>query len=606
MNTFEANLAALASRAPSLASAVRHAAGGILTVTPARSGVPTATVDGRAIHSGYDPRREADAWSRAQAAACRAEEFIVVLGVGLLYHVEALRGGIPRDTAVVVIVPDVNELHDACAARSMNEWIEGVEWLWGSTDTIAKSLEQKHRVLRIISYAPASSLHAPFHADLERLIRQHLAARAGGRVHVTLVGPIYGGSLPIARYAAAALEELGHRVTWIDHSAHHGSYGVMDSLKDQRHRVTLQSRLADLLGELTIARMAEDPPDLVLALAQAPLSLPLLEHIRRKHFVTAMWFVENYRHLTYWQQIAAGYNHWFVIQKEACEKALRYAGAKQVSYLPMAADPSIHRPMILTPDEQTELGADVSFVGAGYANRRDLLPRLLTKEWTFKLWGNEWDGVSPPLASALQRTGSRIDTDTCVKVFNATSVNINLHSWTGQGLDPDGDYINPRTFELAACGAFQLVDGRSLLSEVFTKEQVATFSGSDEIVPHVRTWVGDETGRRQMAHAARQRVLSEHTYVHRMRQLLAQLGVSRPDRLGAILQGERQACALIERSQPVPELIPVLSEFPAGERVELKDVAARIRARGTSGTLSREDLLLLMLDEYRTEHRDLL
>src|SRR3954451_23393228 len=118
MNTFEANMAALASQNAPLASAVRHAAGGILTVAPARSGVPTATVEGRAIHSAYDPRREAEAWSRAQAAVCGAEELIVVLGVGLLYHVEALRAGMPRDTSVVVIVPDVNELHDACAARS--------------------------------------------------------------------------------------------------------------------------------------------------------------------------------------------------------------------------------------------------------------------------------------------------------------------------------------------------------------------------------------------------------------------------------------------------------------------------------------------------------
>jgi spore maturation protein CgeB len=605
MNTFECNLAAIASEDAALATALRASRGGALHITPARNGQPTATVSGRSLHSAYDPRREAETWAAAQAAVCRPGEILIVLGVGLLYHVEALRTCVPRDTTIGMIVPDLNELHDVCMARSLDRWVREVEWLWGPVERIAASLASTDCPLRFVSYAPAAALHASVHADLERLIRQHVSARAGGQVHVAVVGPIYGGSLPIANYAAAALKQLGHRVTWIDHSLHQASYGVMTGLKDPRHRATLQSRLADLLGQVTIARIAEDPPDVVLALAQAPMTLPLLEHLRKKNFVTAMWFVENYRHLTYWQQVAAGYDHWFVIQKQSCEEALRYAGAKQVNYLPMAAEPSVHHPMTLTSEERTTFGADVSFVGAGYANRCDVLPRLLTKEWAFKLWGNEWDGVTS-LATVLQRGGTRIDTETCMKVFNGTTVNINLHSWTGDGLDPDGDFVNPRTFELAACGAFQIVDDRTLLPEIFTKEQLLTFSRPDDLAPLVRQWLRDEEGRRQMAEAARQRVLAEHTYGHRMRQLLAQIGVSQPDRVGAILQGERQAGALVGRSKAVPELIPVLAEFASQERVELKDVAVRIRERGMTAALSREDLLILMLDEYRMETRDLL
>ena len=154
--------------------------------------------------------------------------------------------------------------------------------------------------------------------------------------------------------------------------------------------------------------------------------------------------------------------------------------------------------------------------------------------------------------------------------------------------------------------AFQIVDERTLLPDIFTREQLVTANSPDDLVPHVRQWLRDEAGRKQMADAARERVLAEHTYVHRMRQLLAQIGISQPDRVGAILQGERQAGALLERSESVPELIPVLAQFATQERVELKDVAARIRARGTSAVLAREELLILMLDEYRMETRDLL
>jgi len=52
-------------------------------------------------------------------------------------------------------------------------------------------------------------------------------------------------------------------------------------------------------------------------------------------------------------------------------------------------------------------------------------------------------------------------------------------------------------------------------------------------------------------------------------------------------------------------LTTLLSQFPSGQRVELKDLAALIRSRGAGTELSREDLLILMLDSYRTETRDL-
>jgi spore maturation protein CgeB len=360
-----------------------------------------------------------------------------------------------------------------------------------------------------------------------------------------------------------------------------------------------------MLSRVTMAQLAEDPPDLVLSLAQAPLILPMLEQLRRKRFLTAMWFVENYRHLTYWQQLAAGYDFWFVIQQEPCIAALKQAGAKEVRYLPMAADPSVHRPLELTQAEREEYGSDVSFVGAGYANRRAIFPRLLGHEWTFKLWGNEWDGATD-LASVLQRHGARIDTGTCQKVFNASTVNLNLHSWAGTGLDPDGDFVNPRTFELAACGAFQLTDRRALLPDVLAADEVATVSSPDELPGAITHWLGEPEQRLAMAAHARQRVLAEHTYAHRMRDLLSQVGVASPDRIGSILRGARQSEALAAAAtDSFPSLASTLRTFPPTQRVELKQIAAQIRSRGSTGALSREDLMVLMLDEYRSEAKDL-
>lgn len=560
--------------------------------------------DGQWIHSSYDPKKEAVGWAEAQLKEWNEGEIGVVVGVGLLYHVEALMAAKPPDARLAVVVPDLSLLKEAAAARQFGAWCDGVQWIWGTANEMAGQLSSKGAPLRFFTYAPAARLHAAAHRELETALKRTIAAQANGRLHVAVVGPIYGGSLPIAHHVVNALEALGHRVTWLDQSPHHQSYESFGGYRDARHRLTMQSRFADVLSLGTITHLAEDPPDLVLAMAQAPLTLAVLEHLRKKKFLTAMWFVENYRHLTYWQQLAAGYDYWFVIQQTDCISALKRAGAHHVHYLPMAADPAVHRPLELSKAEQEEFGADVSFVGAGYQNRRTLLPRWLSKEWSFKLWGNEWDGARD-LMPVLQRGGARIDTETCMKVFNATAINLNLHSCGGDSLDAQADFVNPRTFELAACGAFQLVDDRSLMAGLFTADEMVCFKQAGDVPGLISRWLHDAAGRRTIAEAARARVLREHTYRHRVQDLLSAIGLDHPDRIGSILRGERTADRLAEAASTPPELVPLLRYFPKGRRVELKDVAEQIRARGAGTTLQREELLILMLDSYRAETRDL-
>lgn len=604
MDYLSQNLEGLRNTFPALMQAVKDCGGGLLTMTASREGSASATHDGQWVHSSYDPRKEARAWADAQLREWQAGEIGVVLGVGLLYHVEALAAIKPAGSRLAVVVPDISILKDAANVRPFGAWFNAIEWIWGTPQEMADQLASKSVPLRILTYAPAARLHTAAHQQLETCLREVLSAGQGGQLHVAVVGPIYGGSLPIAHYVVKALEALGHRVSWIDHSLHQPSYEAFGTYRDQRHRLTMQSRFADVLSLSTVTHLAEDPPDLVLALAQAPLTLAVLEHLRKKKFLTAMWFVENYRHLTYWQQLAAGYDYWFVIQQAECIDALKRAGAQHVNYLPMAADPDVHGPRTLTVDEQAEFGADVSFVGAGYANRRVLLPRWLSNEWSFKLWGNEWDGVTG-LSSVLQRNGARIDTATCLNVFNGTAINLNLHSCAGEDLDQHADFVNPRTFELAACGAFQLVDDRSLMSNLFSQDEVVRFQRGDQVPGLIRRWLRDPQGRRAVAETARQRVLRDHTYQHRVKDLLATIGFHQPDRIGAILRGARDAARLADRASATPELIPLLRQFPGNQRVELKDIAARIRARGVGQTLAHEELLILMLDSYRAETRDL-
>ena len=605
MDVLKKNVGILCHQDQVLAAQILQVPGGTLSIQPAKSGMPTALVNSRYLHSAYDPVREAECWAEERMKDCQAGETIVVLGVGLLYHVQALRRVLSHDHVIMVVVPDLSEFVDCLSIRSLEGWGEQVLWVSGSMTDIAARVTQGAKRVRILSYEPAATVHHDSYEHFRLELRDHLAQQLSGALHIMVVGPIYGGSLPVARYVVNALEALGHRVSWVDHSPHYAGYQNFETIRDHRLRATVQQRMSETLAVVSLAHVAEDPPDLVLALSQAPLTMAVLEQMRRKKVLTAMWFVENFRHLTYWQQMVTGYDFWFVMQQAACLDAFRKAGASQVSYLPLAAEPAIHQPMSLTPQERQEFGADVSFLGAGYRNRRHILPSLVGHGWTFKLWGNEWDNPVA-LESVLQREGARIDTPTSVKIFNATSVNINLHSYTGDGFDPEGDGVNPRTFELASCGAFQVVDARTLLPALFDESMMAVINSPEQLLSTVQTYLHEPARRMAMAESSRKRVLEAHTYVHRMKTLLGAVGMASPDRLGAILQGDRHAGSLMARSGKSPELIPMLKPFPQTDRVELVDVAKIIRKKGPEAQLNREELLILMMDEYRQEKRDFL
>ncbi|MDH4362448.1 MAG: DUF3880 domain-containing protein, partial [Nitrospirota bacterium] len=336
MNVLQQNVGILRYQDQVLAAQILQVPGGTLFIQPAKSGMPTALVNSRYIHSAYDPVREAERWAEQRIKDCQAGETIVVFGVGLLYHVQALRQMLSHEQVMVVVVPDLSELADCVSVRSLEGWGERVLWVAGPIADMAARVTQNAKRVRILSYEPAATVHHEAYEHFRRKLQDRLAQQLSGALHIMVVGPIYGGSLPVARYVVNALEALGHRVSWVDHSPHYAGYRTLDTIRDNRLRLAVQQRLSDTLGVISLAHVAEDPPDLVLALSQAPLSMAVLDQMRRKKVLTAMWFVENFRHLTYWQQMVAGYDFWFVMQRESCLDAFRKAGAKHVSYLPLA------------------------------------------------------------------------------------------------------------------------------------------------------------------------------------------------------------------------------------------------------------------------------
>jgi spore maturation protein CgeB len=85
-----------------------------------------------------------------------------------------------------------------------------------------------------------------------------------------------------------------------------------------------------------------------------------------------------------------------------------------------------------------------------------------------------------------------------------------------------------RPFELAACGAAIVSNPHAGIERWFEPgEQIIVVNDADEAVEAYRSLLDDPGLAQRMGESARQRVLDEHTYAQRARQLLGYLGLNK-------------------------------------------------------------------------------
>lgn len=337
-------------------------------------------------------------------------------------------------------------------------------------------------------------------------------------LNILVVGPLYGGSLSIATYVTNALSKLGHKSVLLDNSVFNSGRIVLEQIS--RNRKIVSQLVADYLQIITqgvYAKAIDMGAQIVFFLAQAPGTPQLLENLRQAGIPTAFWFVEDAQLFDYGLKIAPFYDVFFHIQQGWFEKKLKNVGARVIHYLPLAADPQIHKPLSLTEEQRRYYGSDLSHVGSGYYNRRCFFANLT--DYNFKIWGDNWDNASL-LQKSIQHHGTRKSTEEMAIIFNASKINLNLHSSSFcEGINPNGDFVNPRTFEIAACGNFQLTDERQLLPDLFEPGvEIAVFHDLTSCRNAIDFYLSHPEQARCIAEAGRGKVLRAHTYVHRMRE----------------------------------------------------------------------------------------
>ncbi|MFL6007773.1 MAG: glycosyltransferase [Gaiellaceae bacterium] len=210
-----------------------------------------------------------------------------------------------------------------------------------------------------------------------------------------------------------------------------------------------------------------------------------------------------------------------VSNSEGGLERLRDLGARRAEAVFWGADPELFRP------HDVEKEYDVFFYGYGDKFRRDWMqamvgdPSRQAPEIDFVLGGRDFRGDT-----GNARTVGDVTFNVFSRAISAARINLNITRRPHASVHASS---TARPFELAASGAAIVSNPYDGVDRWFEPgSELVVVESADEALAAYRELLADPAQAEELARRARERVLDEHTYAHRARQLLELAGVAQP------------------------------------------------------------------------------
>lgn len=291
-------------------------------------------------------------------------------------------------------------------------------------------------------------------------------------------------------------------LNWYDTAIHAGVQ--VGGFSADAYRTQTFNRQSMASAHITKA-ILEYWPDVVLSVSGHNYHLKDADILRKVGIRTAVLLTESPYFGELEGMIAQHYDMAFTNER-------RSATRLNAAYLPHAYDPAVH-----TPDGPKGDPSDVIFIGSLFDERRDLFNAADWAGINF-LWRGHDMSETPADVVPNQETAA---------YYRATKIALNHHRTTtshGSGHHiavDEAESLGPRAYEIAACGAFQLMDdSRPEAREVF-RDSLATYKAGDsaDLTRQVRWWL-DHPDMREIWAAAQSDCVQPHSWTNRARQLL--------------------------------------------------------------------------------------
>lgn len=316
----------------------------------------------------------------------------------------------------------------------------------------------------------------------------------------------------ITEYMERAVEALGHELVRFDDRCH-----IIPGRL--RYRVPWLNRWdLDRINRRLVSRALRSGVDLVIVTGGDRVQGETVRRLKDHGVATALWTTDPPRRTAPILQAAPFYDHLFCQGSEFVD-IFRASGFSRARWLPVGCEPESQRPVELSERDRGLYGSDVVFVGSYYEERARLFESLCG--FDLALWGPGWERLPPRSPLRKHVRGAHCTPRMWLKIYSASRIVLASHYH-----DPRGRFAvhqaSPRVFEAIACGGFLLCDRQRDVLELFRDgEHLVSFGDAGELAARVRHFLDRRGDREAIARQGRREALRRHTYVHRIRDLLA-------------------------------------------------------------------------------------
>lgn len=525
-----------------------------LKIFTAQSGYITARVEDKNgttihLHSMVKPEDESEYFEEIELWGDR----IILLGTGLGYHLSKIKGKIPQ-TSKIILIEYYKELALICKQMLFdNEDIEVITSDTEEPDRVLNTFLKGSLYVQVIKHPASYRVQRVFY---DRLMNKSNLPAFKKTADCVLL--LYGDFF-LQEEIRAALNCCGTKVELFDYRKRMSFYQFQQSIEE-----TIQKCKPEAIYSINMTGFDGNG---------------ILSEITYKYGIpVCIWFVDDPRPILLQHQQFIRSNMIAFCWERTFINSLKSSGFVNVVYLPLATSPEL-----FAYKEQIEKITRLGFVGSSMDGefiaqiRRMFLynpsfepvvnyvAQVLSKDSECDIdqlikETARRENITLPftdkrnltwIRSLIIHTASKLKRKTIVQSLRDNGIETfgDAQNWTtlcGSWLKthPDIDYrtqladvyrsiqininitscqmsngVNQRVFDIPVCGGFVINDYQSDLDELFSPNEMVTYSSIAELKDKINYFQKHESERHLVIRRAYSRILQEHTYINRCKSI---------------------------------------------------------------------------------------
>jgi len=176
--------------------------------------------------------------------------------------------------------------------------------------------------------------------------------------------------------------------------------------------------------------------------------------------------------------------------------------------------------------------SDISFVGSLLPTKVEFVKKHvfpLMRKYDVKIYGSDWT-LGDRVLGKVQKVGQyfnieplkhvrkiKLPLDDERKVYSSSTISLNIHEDHQRKFGSD---FNERTFKIIASGGFEICDNVRVIRKYFNENELVIAENTDDWFEKIDYYIRNPEERISIIEAGKEKVLREHTYHNRARQVI--------------------------------------------------------------------------------------